>query len=469
MTGAFVGTPLFMSPEQAESGADVDGRSDLYSLGAVAYAMLSGRAPFDGTSAEEVLSRRKLEAPSPLLNAVPGLSPDLAHVVMRCLERDRAARWRDAGTLRDALRNTGDALAPELPPDIAELPGYAAYALVWTVLWMAFAFSPGRSSGSRLLLIIVALLVPIGPALHVWRVRERGTRARQLLRLVLRPPTWWGTWWPASLRHRKDVWPLLPPIARAGRIAFALFFALLLVAAIAGDGTGEMARVAWNVATAVLLIGTPVAVLIAWRWALRQGLGFDRTMQFLFASTSPSAFWQEPQIARLLSGPARSARPADPVALTDYVGAVEKLARRLPESLAMVGRHALLAVRHQTATIARLEGEIAIFARDASPSESGRLTTRLALLDGGETDSVEHRELADTVRRQLELIRTIQGQHTLAIARRDAQLAQLRALWVGLVALVEVEHDGKETLADAVLRVQELCNRMLEADSTGAS
>ncbi len=464
-TGAFVGTPLFMSPEQAETGTEVDGRSDLYSLGAVAYAMLAGRAPFSGVSAADVLSRRRREEPLPLLDLVPSLSPDLAHIVMRCLERDRHARWRDASSLRDALRNSGDTDAPELPPDIAELPGYAAYALVWMALWTAFAFSTGRSPSSRVLLMIVALLVPMGPALHIWRVRARGTRASQLLRLVLRPPTWWGTWWPAALRHPNDVWPLLPPIARAGRIGVALFCLLLLVAALAADRTGAAAHLVWNVLMALLVVGTTIFGLLAWRWALRHALGFDRTMQFLFASTSPSAFWQDTQIAPLLTASATRARYPAPVVPTDYPRAAADLVRGMPESLAAAGERALRAVRHQTAMIARTDREIAMLARDAGPSESGRLAARLALLDGEETATIEQRELADTVRRELDLIRTIQGQHTLAVARRDAQVAQLRAVWARLIALAAVGSGDGEVLAEAVARVQALSDRLLETDA----
>ena len=461
-TGTYIGTPLFMSPEQTDGATEVDGRSDVYSLGAVAYTMLTGRAPFEGVDAIHMLARRRIEDVTPILEIAPRLPLDLAHIVMRCLARDREIRWRDATALRNALRNSSSVLANELPELVADLPGYAAYAATWLVLWIAFAFGSARSPASRLLLILVALLVPVGPALHVWRIRAHGMKASQLLRMVSRPPRWWGTWWPARLRGAHDLWPRLPRIGRVIRVMVAAFFVLMVVVALSLDGATDTMRAVRNVSMALLGIGTPISIAFALRWGLRQRLGFDDTMQFLFFSTTPSSFWREPHIAQLLTPAAQIVRPPDPHVAADHARAVEELIRRFPSSIAPVGRIVQRAVQHQIAVISGLDREIALFTRDASPAEGHRLAAQLTMLTESDATSPDHRELGDTVRRHLELIRKIQGQQTLATARRSALFAQLRAVWSQLSALVEADQQGEQALQNGADRVRVLCGRILD-------
>ena len=90
--GAIIGTPRYMSPEQA-NGEAVDGRSDLYSLGAVAYFATTGRAPIDGDSAAAILARKLLVTPTPLAEVRSDVPPRFAAAVDRCLARDPAERW----------------------------------------------------------------------------------------------------------------------------------------------------------------------------------------------------------------------------------------------------------------------------------------------------------------------------------------------------------------------------------------
>jgi serine/threonine-protein kinase len=112
--GATPGTPAYMSPEQAAGRADVDARSDLYSLGAVAYFLLTGRPPFVRPSAVQTLAAHLGEpvvAPDRVRPDVPG---DLQAVVLRCLEKDPARRYPDADELARALARCGaDPWTPE--------------------------------------------------------------------------------------------------------------------------------------------------------------------------------------------------------------------------------------------------------------------------------------------------------------------------------------------------------------------
>jgi serine/threonine-protein kinase len=101
--GSLSGTPLFMSPEQASGLDDVDGRSDIYSLGAVAYLLLSGRAPFEGRSPMEVLiahARDNVRPPSEFCAEVPS---DLENIILHCLAKKPEDRYQDMDDLEHAL------------------------------------------------------------------------------------------------------------------------------------------------------------------------------------------------------------------------------------------------------------------------------------------------------------------------------------------------------------------------------
>lgn len=98
------GTPLYLSPEAITAPDRVDGRSDLYALGAVGYFLLSGRHPFEGATVVEVCAHHLHTAPEPpSLRLGRPLPPDLEGVLLACLEKDREKRPRDAGELQDAL------------------------------------------------------------------------------------------------------------------------------------------------------------------------------------------------------------------------------------------------------------------------------------------------------------------------------------------------------------------------------
>jgi eukaryotic-like serine/threonine-protein kinase len=101
--GAISGTPLFMSPEQARGHHDVDARSDIYSLGAVGYALLTGRPPFEGTNPMEVMIAHVHDAvvrPSRHQADVPA---DLERVILRCLAKRAEDRFQDVECLEQAL------------------------------------------------------------------------------------------------------------------------------------------------------------------------------------------------------------------------------------------------------------------------------------------------------------------------------------------------------------------------------
>jgi serine/threonine-protein kinase len=111
-TGMAIGTPAYMSPEQSMGEREIDGRSDLYSLGVVGYQMLTGELPFQAASTPALLVKHLSERPAPVVELCPDVPHDLDRAVMLMLEKEPDDRFSSAGALAAALE-TGD--MPELP------------------------------------------------------------------------------------------------------------------------------------------------------------------------------------------------------------------------------------------------------------------------------------------------------------------------------------------------------------------
>jgi serine/threonine-protein kinase len=135
-TGIAVGTPAYMSPEQAMGEREVDGRADIYSLGIVGYQMLAGELPFSAANTPSMLMKHLSEPPRPLLDLRPDLPANLAAAIERALCKAPADRWPDAASFRDALAEsapvtlTGTAAAARAAAQVAQAAqsSPAAYA-----------------------------------------------------------------------------------------------------------------------------------------------------------------------------------------------------------------------------------------------------------------------------------------------------------------------------------------------------
>src|SRR2546427_481231 len=102
-TGVAIGTPHYMSPEQAAGDREIDGRSDLYSLGVVSYQTLTGELPFSAPTVPGILMKHITEQAPRVVAKRPDCPPDLESCVMRCLEKDPEDRWPTADALRRSL------------------------------------------------------------------------------------------------------------------------------------------------------------------------------------------------------------------------------------------------------------------------------------------------------------------------------------------------------------------------------
>jgi len=103
VTGAAVGTPTYMSPEQAVGERDIDGRTDIYSLGVIGYQMLTGRVPFTAANPMALLLKHVGERPRPIADLRSDAPKPFRDVIERALLKEPEERWPTAASLRDAL------------------------------------------------------------------------------------------------------------------------------------------------------------------------------------------------------------------------------------------------------------------------------------------------------------------------------------------------------------------------------
>ena len=103
VTGIAVGTPAYMSPEQAIGDREIDGRSDVYSLGVLGYQMLTGRLPFNAANSMALLLKHVSETAPPITDLRPDTPRSLREAIERALAKSREDRWPTASAMREAL------------------------------------------------------------------------------------------------------------------------------------------------------------------------------------------------------------------------------------------------------------------------------------------------------------------------------------------------------------------------------
>ncbi|MFQ5702897.1 MAG: protein kinase [Gemmatimonadales bacterium] len=139
-TGVVIGTPQYMSPEQASGSHNLDHRSDIYSLGVVAYQMLAGVPPFGESSAQQLIVHHLTTRPTDLRSVAPDVPKPLAQAVMRCLEKEPLDRWNSVADFMSVVEASHahkppttislDAVPRDFPPlDRLEASGVAVLGL----------------------------------------------------------------------------------------------------------------------------------------------------------------------------------------------------------------------------------------------------------------------------------------------------------------------------------------------------
>jgi len=167
--GVALGTPAYMAPEQAAAAPNIDHRADIYAIGALAYELLTGRPPFTGNTPQMILSAHVTQAPESVTKHRETVSPALAQLVMRCLEKKPADRWQTAEEMLphlEALTTPSGGMTPTdtRPVTAAHVP----------------TTQPLRTYGVAAVLIGVALF-------GWWAVRGAGGGSSAIERIAVLP------------------------------------------------------------------------------------------------------------------------------------------------------------------------------------------------------------------------------------------------------------------------------------------
>ena len=228
--GSVTGTPTYMSPEQCR-GDEVDGRSDIYSLGIIAYRLLAGEAPFTGDAAV-VMRRHLTEAPAPLRTRARHVPRGVARVITSALAKDPADRPSRAGGFASALRAAAEgsgtllrramALYSERFPVLLRLSLLAYVPLMIVLAGLAIVDAQGSVSGAAGA-VIVATMIALNVGTYLAIPAIVAPIVVQAFVAPLRPASLRDAW--AAVRRR---WKPLA-LATALVVAITAAWSLLLI------------------------------------------------------------------------------------------------------------------------------------------------------------------------------------------------------------------------------------------------
>jgi eukaryotic-like serine/threonine-protein kinase len=226
-TGLAVGTPQYMSPEQATGERDIDARADVYAIGAVLYEMLAGQPPYSGPTPQAILARSLTEEVQPLTAVRPEIPAPVAAVVARAMARRPADRYASGGELEQALASARDALRSGAVPVAGAGPSptqaWGVFGLAAVVGLAVIYGLVSRWGLASWTLGLAGALLAIGAAVLFTTGR---VEARRRAGAPVAGMTRWFTWGNA---------------ARGGGMAAALWVTVALALVFRGPGTAPAA------------------------------------------------------------------------------------------------------------------------------------------------------------------------------------------------------------------------------------
>jgi serine/threonine-protein kinase len=471
--GSVAGTPDYMSPEQAAGRADLDGRSDIYSLGVMAYEMIGGRLPFEGRTPGDVLTRHLTQQPPPLRTLTATASEATVQAVERCLAKDPAARWPDARSLRLALGVTHD---PQLPDTLHAVQGQGVLAAYIVMLVLMIMKVAGVPEGGPLAVLVLgataATFAGIYGVVTALLMRE-GLSLGQSQRAIWMEPSWWPFWYPRRLRRRGNVWDRLAAGVRRVRTWPAVFIAV----GVLGQSDGLFDFVNWDrvpLAAHFGIVAGCTALFAAWyllmvrtrRQLARQGLdAADAARVVLAVPPSRTSFWARPQIAALLApAPPTEARADSP---HGQLQSILRHADELSGPLRPLGAQAAVAARQLLAAIDRSDRVLAELARYVEAGEEKRLADKieaLATAPGRDDDYAPMRALLE---KQLDLVRGLSRRIEEATQDRNRRIEMLKSLALHVASLRARSTETPSEVRSLSDRVRVLCDEIGQQEANG--
>lgn len=475
--GSLLGTPHYMSPEQAAGRSDVDHRSDIYSVGVLGYAMLAGRLPFEGKTTGEVLVQHITADPPALRTLATDVPVELSLALTRCLAKEPSKRWHDAAELRSNLLPPGE---EDLPQAFSDLREFAFSLMIVAVLALYvcmgfFLYGEPEHATAVLWISGIALLTPVAIAITKWRtLRKLGYEHSRILRETLLQPKRWIGWYPRSLRVPGDVYDRLPADLRRVRVAIAAWFIAFLfvflpafIVQLALDDREDFEKSGYPEWLLVVIVAAGLIPIMAgaffqlrWRRRARVAGFYDAEIEGRMAtmSTAPSPFWSKPAVARILLPDAPpSERPThSPSSPRDFVDDISSKVTTLAFPARDLGNRALAAANRLSVSIDALDQEISVLAMTTDPAESGRLHVKLdALGSDSRGAGVDVRLM---LQQQLELVRQLESRLEKAKSERASRTELLRTLWLQVTTLAAAESSVRTT--DTRERITALCDEI---------
>ena len=452
--GGVVGTPHYMSPEQAAGRPGIDGRSDIYSLGVMGYAMVAGRLPFEGTSTADILAKHLTQEPPPLRSLAPSISDSTLQAIEQCLAKDPARRWQDSRALKAAIGNVEEGA---LPDALEAIRGHGVpYVLIASGLLLMAWYIVLRIQGAPLQVfgVITAGLLFCYVAV-VFEMRREGFPVSLVQRVIWTEPGWWPTWYPRSLRRHGNVWDRLPVSVRRLRFVPLVIIAAFAITAFERYPSPRKLFVTFF----IVAIGGGSEYLVK-RQLKRMGVAspMDRNRIAFLTPPSRTSFWSQPRIAAILADVPGTAvdphRRAD--SPRDQLQAILRIGDELSGPLRPLGAEAAAAARQLVASIEHSDQRIADLARNLEPGEEQRLAEKIAAL----AESQESAAMRGLLEKQLELIRGLVARIEEAKETRSRHIEMLKTLALHLTSLRARLAEGPSDIVSLSESVRALCERI---------
>ena len=477
--GSIVGTPAYMSPEQAAGERDIDGRSDLYSLGVMGYSMLAGHPPFDGDSVQAILAQHMTAEPAPLEDVadVPGKT---AHAIHRCLAKDPADRWPSASAFQKEIA-AGIVMTTDIPEELREFESYWSSKVpigLWASVLATMASKlwdvPWEGGIPWFFVVLVTPLFIYLPVSR-WKdeLRPKGIDWETMRRVLWLQPKWWSLNYPLEFRRKPALWDRLPKMVKRVRYITSVGSLLMVGAGLPAllyvFGDPEMVLGRWAGGGLV-----PIYLLLAYQLVVRRRLkklGASREEIDALMGRARyawrAAIWKQPFLRALLGEETESLEAGidQPDTPQGFADAIRRAAGQLGTPMREIAQDAREWAIRLAELAAASEEELSKLEGDVDRAELEKLEARIEKLTG--STSEHDLKMLELLEGQAELFRQLETRSRDAMARRDRVVELLRTLWLQVSNLRAQSAKDSFDTAEITGEIRSLCQDIERHVSAG--